>query len=55
MGDFRSPGEIARARAEAAGKPEDWEEFLNIPEETPHPLTNINESVPDSVVNRQNY
>jgi hypothetical protein len=28
MNDFRSPGELAREKAEAAGSPEDWQEFL---------------------------
>jgi hypothetical protein len=27
-GDFRSPGEIAREKAEAARRPDDWEEFI---------------------------
>jgi hypothetical protein len=28
MLNYRSPGEIARAQAEAAGRPDDWQDFL---------------------------
>jgi hypothetical protein len=34
MVNYRSPGEIARARAEAAGRPDDWQDFLPLEDGT---------------------
>lgn len=37
--DFRSPGEIARAKAEAAGRSDAWEEYLPVEKDAERPTT----------------